>query len=74
MAEILEVFHGRFLLDQSVQRILQISAPVRYPGWVINPTEHVVTAGPPQISNILRMQEYNLWTGGMHIDLSGIRK
>ena len=74
MTEMLEVFHGRFLLDldQAVQRILNIKGPVRSPGWTMNPTEHVVTAGVPQISNIVTTREYNLWTGGMQIDLSGV--
>lgn len=42
MAEMFEVFHGRFLLDQAVQGILEVHAPMRFPGWTANPTDCVV--------------------------------
>ena len=52
LAELLrpfEVFHGRFLLDQCVQRILNSNAPARAAGWTANPSDFVVLAGAPEL-------------------------
>ena len=50
---IFEVYHGRFFLDQVVQSITGAIAPVRFPGWTMNPTELVVA--PEQLT---AQQEY----------------
>ena len=52
LAEILkpfEVFHGRFLLDQSVQRVLNSNAHPRCAGWTANPSDFVVLASAPDL-------------------------
>ena len=47
----IQVLEGRFLLDQVVQDILGINAPIRFPGWTINYTDYVILPAVPQISD-----------------------
>ena len=48
----MQVYHGRFLLDQAVQLILSPDDPVRSAGLRMNISDDVVTAGTPQIDEI----------------------
>ena len=53
MAEMIQVFEGRFLLDQVVQDILGISAPIRFPGSTMNYTDYVISPELPAAPEII---------------------